>query len=155
MKILMVCIGNICRSPLAEGILRQKAMQAGLYWQIESAGTNNFNMGIPPHRFSRKVAELNGVDLDMKRSREFTGEDFEHFDKIYGMSIDVISEMKLIAGAKYDEAKVKLLLDELFPGQNKEVPDPWFGTEPDFHHVYKLIDAACNKIIQKYAAVWH
>ncbi|MEO5995564.1 MAG: low molecular weight protein-tyrosine-phosphatase [Chitinophagaceae bacterium] len=153
MKILMVCLGNICRSPLAEGILKQKALHAGLHWDIESAGTNRFNMGVPPHRFSRKVAELNGIDLDKKRSRWFTGEDFDRFDKIYGMSVDVISEMKEIAGAKYDDAKVKLLLDELFPGKNKDIPDPWFGAEPDFHNVFKMMDEACNKIIEKYAFI--
>ena len=149
----MVCLGNICRSPLAEGILKQKALFAGLFWHIESAGTNNFNMGIPPHRFSLKVAELNGINLDKKRSREFIEDDFDLFDKIYAMSPDVISEMKFIAGQKFNEAKVNLLMDELFPGKNKEVPDPWYGTEPDFHNVYKLIDAACTKIIEKYTAV--
>ena len=124
---------------------------AGLHWYIESAGTNNFNIGVPPHHFSKKVAHLNGIDINNKRSRGFRPDDFESFDKIYGMSEDVMSEMKFIAGNKFNEDKVCLLMDELYPGKNREVPDPWYGTEPDFHSVYKLIDAACDKIIEKYA----
>jgi protein-tyrosine phosphatase len=152
MKILMVCLGNICRSPLAEGILKQKALDAGLHWQIESAGTNNYNMGVPPHRLSRKVASLNGIDIENNRARRFKPEDFDLFDKIYGMSVDVIDDMKSIAGKNFKENKVSLLMDELFPRENVEVPDPWYGAEPDFHSVYKLIDAACGKIIERYAS---
>ena len=151
MKILMVCLGNICRSPLAEGILKQKAADAGLHWYIESAGTIAFNTGIAPHYFSKKVALLNGINIDNKRSREFVADDFNRFDKIYAMSADVINEIKTIAGRKFIEKKVSLMMDELFPGQNIEVPDPWYGTEPDFHNVYKLIDSACKKIIEKYS----
>ncbi len=148
----MVCLGNICRSPLAEGILKQKALDASLNWQIESAGTLNFNSGLPPHRFSQKVALINGIDINQKRSREFKSEDYLEFDKIYAMSLDVIADIKKIAGPAYDADKTALLLDELFPGENKEVPDPYSGTEPEFHDVYKMIAEACDRIVQKYAA---
>lgn len=148
----MVCLGNICRSPLAEGILKQKVLDASLNWQIESAGTINFNSGLPPHHFSQKVALINGININQKRSREFKPGDYLAFDKIYAMSSDVITEIKKIAGPAYNNNKTGLLLDELFPGKNKEVPDPYTGTEPDFHEVYKMIAEACDMIVQKYAA---
>jgi len=151
MKILMVCLGNICRSPLAEGILKHKAKQAGLNWTIDSAGTNNYHIGEPPHHLSQKVAKLNGVDICDQRARRFVKEDFDRYDKIYAMADDVLDDIKRIAREKYDPAKVDLFLNELYPGKNKCVPDPWYGPEPGYHEVYKLIDEACEIIISKYA----
>ncbi|HYE53765.1 MAG TPA: low molecular weight protein-tyrosine-phosphatase [Chitinophagaceae bacterium] len=153
MKILMVCLGNICRSPLAEGILRYKAQKAGLNWTVESAGTNGYHTGEPPHKLSQKVAKLNGIDICSQRARRFTGDHFRQYDKIYAMATDVIEEMKLIAKEKYDASKVDLLLNELYPGRNMDVPDPWYGPEPGYHDVYKMINEACEKIICKYADV--
>jgi protein-tyrosine phosphatase len=151
MKILMVCLGNICRSPLAEGILQEKAWKAGLKWSVESAGTNGYHIGEAPHRLSQKVAKLNGIDISKQRSRNFVPEDLNRFDKIYAMSADVIDDMRRIAGKNFDKAKVDLLLNELFPGQNVDVPDPWYGPEPGFHDVYKLINDACDAIVNKYS----
>ena len=151
MKILMVCLGNICRSPLAEGLLQDKAWKAGLKWNVESAGTNGYHIGEAPHPLSQKVARMNGIDISKQRSRSFVAEDFDRFDKIYAMSDDVIDEMRRIAKKSFDEKKVDLLLNELFPGQNVDVPDPWYGPEPGFHHAFKMIDDACNAIIKKYA----
>ena len=148
MKILMVCLGNICRSPLAEGILRNKAKRAGLDWIIDSAGTNRFHTGEPPHRLSQKVALLHGIDISQKRAREFTANDFEKYDRIYAMAEDVIGEMKRIARNKFDKNKVDLLMNELYPGKKRDVPDPWYGPEPGYHEVYRMLDAACDKIIQ-------
>src|SRR5215831_11229560 len=88
MKILMVCLGNICRSPMAEGNLQQKAWQAGLNWSVESAGTNGYHTGEPPHRLSQKVARHYGIDISLQRSRRFQPDDFHHFDKIYAMAGD-------------------------------------------------------------------
>ena len=90
MKILMVCLGNICRSPLAEGILRHKAKEAGLNWQVDSAGTNGYHVGEAPHHLSQKVAKLNGIDICEQRARRFVKEDFDRYDKIYAMADDVI-----------------------------------------------------------------
>lgn len=151
MKILMVCLGNICRSPIAEGVLQEKAWKAGLKWSIESAGTNGYHNGEAPHPLSQKVSRLNGVDISKQRSRRFTAEDFDRFDKIYAMSDDVIDDMKRIAKNKFDNTKVDLLLNELFPGQNIDVPDPWYGPEPGYHEVYKMINDACDAIVRKYA----
>lgn len=145
----MVCLGNICRSPLAEGILQDKAGKAGLKWSVESAGTNDYHIGEAPHPLSQKVAKLNGIDICKQRKRKFVAEDFNRFDKIYAMSADVIDEMRSIAKKNFDEKKVDLLLNELFPGQNVDVPDPWYGPEPGFHQAYKLIEEACEAIIKK------
>jgi protein-tyrosine phosphatase len=150
MKILMVCLGNICRSPLAEGILKHKAAKAGLDWTVESAGTNNYHTGEPPHHLSQKVAKLNGVDICQQKARRFTKDDFDRYDKIYAMADDVVYDMQRLAGKKFDPSKVDLLLNELYPGENRDVPDPWYGPEPGFHDVYKMIDEACERIINKY-----
>ena len=149
MKILMVCLGNICRSPLAEGILQHKAWQAGLKWSVESAGTNDYHIGEPPHPLSQKVARLNGIDISQQRKRIFTAEDFINYDKIYAMAGDVTDEMKRIAGKKFDASKVELFLNELYPGKNIDVPDPWSGPEHGYHQVYKIIDEACEAIVKK------
>ena len=151
MKILMVCLGNICRSPLAEGILRHKAQNAGLQWTIESAGTNGFHVGEAPHRLSQKVARLNGIDICSQKARQFTAADFNKYDIIYTMAAEVEEEMKWIAGKQFDPSKVKLIMNEVYPGKDIDVPDPWYGTEPGYHSVYKMLDEACNRIIDKYS----
>ena len=150
MKILMVCLGNICRSPMAEGILQKKIEQAGLSWQVDSAGTNGYHIGEAPHRLSQKVALQNGIDISRQLSRKFVKEDIDRFDKIYAMANDVVDEMKMIARNKFDAAKVDLLLNENYPGQNRDVPDPWSGPEADYHEVYELIEKACDALIKKY-----
>jgi protein-tyrosine phosphatase len=133
MKILMVCLGNICRSPLAEGILENKAKKLGLPWFVDSAGTNNnYHIGEAPH------------------PRAFVADDFDRFDKIYAMSADILAGMKNIARKKFNPDKTDLLLNEVYPGQNLDIPDPWYGEEPGYHEVYELIDKACEKIIEKY-----
>jgi protein-tyrosine phosphatase len=151
MKILMVCLGNICRSPLAEGILKHKVAQAGLSWTIESAGTNGYHIGEPPHKLSQKVAMMNGIDISCQQARKFSAADFTRFDKIYALAEDVIDEMKWIAKKEYNPAKVDLLMNELYPGKNLDVPDPWYGPEPGYHEVFSMIDAACDAIVRKYA----
>jgi protein-tyrosine phosphatase len=159
MKILMVCLGNICRSPLAEGILQDKAFKAGLTWSIESAGTNSYHIGEPPHPLSQKVAAMNGIDISKQRARRFSPGDLDVYDKIYALAGDVLEEMKRISGKKpacrqgrSQLAQVDLLMNELYPGKNMDVPDPWYGPEPGYHEVFKLIDKACDKILEKYSA---
>ena len=149
MKILMVCLGNICRSPIAEGILQHKAWQAGLNWTVDSAGTNGYHDGEPPHRLSQKVASQNGIDICKQRSRRFTTADLEHYDKIYALAEDVIYEMRRIAGKKYSSEKVDLLMNELYPGKNLDVPDPWSGPESGYHEVFRMMEDACDAIIAK------
>lgn len=151
LRILMVCLGNICRSPLAEGILREKARAAGLDWEIVSAGTNGYHTGEAPHRLSQKVARHNGLDISHQRARQFTAADFQRFDKIYALAGDVVDDIRRIAGRQFDPKKVDLLMNEVHPGKDEDVPDPWYGPEPGYHEVYAMIDAAADKIIEKYA----
>jgi protein-tyrosine phosphatase len=132
---------------LAEGILQHKIATAGLNWTVDSAGTNGYHNGEAPHHLSIKVARLNNIDICRQRSRQFVAADFDRYDKIYAMAADVLMDMKRIAKDKFDETKTALLLNELFPGQNKDVPDPWYGPESGYHDVYQLIDQACEKII--------
>ena len=153
MKILMVCLGNICRSPLAEGVLRTKISEAGLPWTVDSAGTNEYHIGEAPHPLSQKIARLNGIDISKQRKREFKASDIENYDKIYAMAGDVLEEIKYIAGNKFDPYKVELFLNELFPGENIDVPDPYYGGEQGYHDVYRLIRDGCDAIINKYSAV--
>ena len=147
----MVCLGNICRSPLAEGILQEKAFKAGLTWSIESAGTNHYCNGDAPHPLSQKVARQNGIDISKQRARKFRAEDIEAYDKIYALAEDVLDDIKRIAGKKFNSNKVDLLMNELYPGKNMEVPDPWYGPEPGYHEVFSLIDKVCDRIVEKYA----
>ena len=144
----MVCLGNICRSPLAEGILQFKAQEAGLTWTIDSAGTNGYHIGEAPHHLSQKVARLNGIDISHQRSRTFTPGDFRRFDIIYAMANDVIRDMRYISGKAYNPGKVDLLMNILYPGKHLDVPDPWYGGEEGYHEVFGMINTACDRIIK-------
>lgn len=150
MRILMVCLGNICRSPLAEGILQDKVNKAGLNWVVDSAGTNHYHTGDPPHPLSQKVALANGIDIANQRARRFTSEDLNQFDKIYALAGDVLNDIRRITGNKFDSSKVDLLMNEKYPGKNLDVPDPYYGGEPDFHEVYELLDEVLDQLILKY-----
>ena len=148
MRVLMVCLGNICRSPLAEGILQEKCRRMGLEWEIDSAGTNGYHDGERPHPLSQSVAQLNGIDISYQRSRKFQSEDMEQFDLIVPMANDVLRDIRYITGKKFDPAKVTLLLDFLFPKSGMDVPDPWSRSIGAYHEVYGLIDQACDKLIE-------
>lgn len=150
MRILMVCLGNICRSPLAEGILQHHAWKAGLKWSVESAGTGAYHIGEPPHKLSTKVAKLNGIDISKQRARKFIKEDFVNYDFIYVMDSQNYIDAKNIAGKLFDETKIELLLNELYPGENRSVPDPWYGEEDGYHEVFTMLDKACRIIVAKY-----
>lgn len=150
MKILMVCLGNICRSPLAEGILQHKANLAGLDWKVESAGTNGYHNGEAPHHICQKLSKANGIDISNQRSRQIQKSDFTSYDILYAMADDVMNDMKRIAGDKFDSEKHILFLEEMLPGQKMDVPDPWYGGEDGFIEVYELIEKNCDKIIENY-----
>lgn len=149
MKILMVCLGNICRSPLAEGILAEKVLKAGLDWAIDSAGTYGGHAGEKPDRRSIKVGLANQIDIRKQRSRQFRPYDLEEFDIIYAM--DAANQRDILKHAQNEEerAKVIMIMNELEPGENINVPDPYYG-EFGFENVYKMLDSACEAIIEKY-----
>ena len=144
----MVCLGNICRSPLAEGILQARAIAAGLDWQVDSAGTANYHVGETPHKLSIKVAKEHGIDISKKRVRQLNKLDFTLFDKIYVMDKENYNGAKRIAGDSWDVSKIDYLLNEVYPGENREVPDPWYGGYENFKEVYALLYEACGRIIE-------
>ncbi|WP_298411417.1 low molecular weight protein-tyrosine-phosphatase [Hydrotalea sp.] len=150
MKVLMVCLGNICRSPLSEGILKHKAQLDGLNWEVNSAGTGNYHIGEPPHLLSQKVALAHGIDISQHKAQQFTAQDMLIYNLIYVMDADNYKAVEQISKKMFNPAKTKLIMNELFPDTNTEVPDPWFGTEKDFIKVYQMLDAATDSIIQKY-----
>ncbi|HTN17670.1 MAG TPA: low molecular weight protein-tyrosine-phosphatase [Chitinophagaceae bacterium] len=150
MKILMVCLGNICRSPIAEGVLQKKACDAGLDWQIDSAGTNRYHTGEAPHHFSQKVCLQHGIDISGQCARTFTAKDFQQYDIIYALAMDVYGEIEKVSDSKTQMHKVKLFLSELEEGNTESVPDPWYGDESGYLPVYQLIERTCTAIISKY-----
>ena len=146
-KILMVCLGNICRSPLAEGILSSKLPKDKFI--IDSAGTGDYHIGKQPDVRSIAVAKKNGIDITKQKARQFSEKDFENFDYIFAMDnsnqIDILELAKTIE----EKAKVNLILNELFPEENVDVPDPYFGVENGFDNVYQLLDEVCDIIADK------
>ena len=152
MKVLMVCLGNICRSPIAEGVLQHLCKERGLNWTIDSAGTNGCHNGEHPHHGSQLVSKLNGIDISKQRSRQLVPEDFNRFDLIIPMAVDVMRDMQYIAGKKYDAGKVKLLLNYAFPNADLDVPDPWGRSTAAFHEVFDLINHACLELVNMHAS---
>lgn len=146
-RVLMVCLGNICRSPLAEGILRHKA--PANKFVVDSAGTSNYHIGEAPDPRSIQIAQHYGIDIRSQRGRQFRVEDFEEFDLIYAM--DQSNYQNIIAMAPNPEAKnkVRMILNEIYPGENIDVPDPYYGGEQGFDNVFKMLDQACDRILEK------
>ena len=133
----MVCLGNICRSPLAEGILKSKLPQDR--FSVESAGTAGYHIGRAPDSRSIEVAAENGIDISSQKARKFSPDDFDRFDKIFDMDRSNLHNVKQMALTPEDQNKVTLLLE------NDEVPDPYYGNEDGFKKVFDLIDQACEQ----------
>jgi protein-tyrosine phosphatase len=148
MRILMVCLGNICRSPLAEGIMSYHAKAAGLNWEVDSAGTGGWHIGAEPHPLSQKVAGLNGIDISKQKSRVFTEEDMHSFDRIFVMDKTNYNAVKTLSGPSWNPDKVDLLLNLSEPGKNKEVPDPWTEDEEKYHDDFSMINQACKTFVE-------
>ncbi len=149
MHILMVCLGNICRSPLAEGIMREKALEAGLDIIVDSAGTAAYHVGEPPDKRSEEVARKHGIDISGQRARQFEVRDFLQFDKIYVMDRQNYENVISLASDKMQAQKVSFMLNELYPGENRPVPDPYYGGKDGFDRVYEMLEASCSKVIEK------
>ena len=147
MKILMVCLGNICRSPLAEGILLQKIKERNLPWKVDSAGTSGWHQGELPDRRSIAVAKAHGIDITYQRSRQFTVADIEEFDLILAMDSSNYSNILSLTTTEQQKSKVKLILNYLYPNENRGVPDPYY--EGGFEQVYQMLAAACDIMIEK------
>jgi len=150
MKILMVCLGNICRSPMADGLLRHKVQRDGISATVDSAGTANYHVGGPPDERMTETAINNGIDLSSLRARQFRVSDFDSFDLIYVMDQSNYSNVTRLARNEKDINKVKLILLELGESERiSEVPDPYYGGQGGFDHVFDLLDRATDVIIEK------
>ncbi len=149
MKILMVCLGNICRSPLAEGIMRYKIKQNNLPVIVDSAGTISFHVGNSPDKRSILVAKNHGINISDLVARQFTVNDFDDYDKIFVMDSSNYSDVVSLARSKTDKEKVDLILNTTHPGKNKAVPDPYWGGEDGFEEIFRTLDDACDAIIKK------
>ncbi len=152
MKVLMVCLGNICRSPLAEGIFREKAKEHGLKVKVDSAGTSAYHEGERPDRRSQQVGRKHGIDISQQRSRRFTKEDFAAFDRIYVMDIHNYEDVIALASTPEEEQKVDLILNIIHPGENRTVPDPYYDGQDGFEHVYKMLEDSCEIIVKEMLA---
>ena len=146
MKILMVCLGNICRSPLAEGIMQAKVPVDVI---VDSAGTSGFHEGELPDARSIAVAHKYGIDITNQRSRKFAVNDFEEFDLIYAMDASNYNNIIGLAPNKKAEEKVKMIMNEVDANANQSVPDPYYGGELGFENVYRMLDEACENIASK------
>lgn len=145
-KILMVCLGNICRSPLAEGLLQSKLPKRFI---VDSAGTGNWHVGSPPDNRSIEIAKVNNLDISSQRGRQFSKSDFDTYDYIYAMDNQNYQDILALAPSESARSKVKLILNELFPTENMDVPDPYFGMHNGFEQVYEMLDNTCDVIAQK------
>lgn len=146
MKILMVCLGNICRSPLAEGLLQEKIKSRGLAWEVDSAGTGSWHLGEPPDPRSIQTAEKNGIHIGEQRARQLTQGDLDRFDLILAMDQSNYRDIQALAkGPQRD--KVHMILNFVFPGENRSVPDPYWN-DHGFDQVYQMLDKATDGLIE-------
>lgn len=143
----MVCLGNICRSPLADGLLRNKVKSLDLNVIVDSAGTSNYHAGEAPDPRMRATAKKKGISIDELRARQFIKNDFSEFDLIFVMDKSNYSNVIALAETEDEKSKVHLILNESHPNKDLEVPDPYFGGEQGFLEVCNLLDEATDAII--------
>jgi len=143
----MVCLGNICRSPLAEGILKSKIFSFKTF--VDSAGTGAYHVGEKPDKRSISIAKTYGIDISSQKARKFIVADFDLFDLIYVMDNSNYYNVISLARNENDKAKVKLILNEVFPNEDLDIPDPYYGGDFGFKNVYKMLDEACDVIAKK------
>lgn len=146
MKILMVCLGNICRSPLAEGILKQEVKQAGLDWTVDSAGTGGYHTGELPDPRSIAVAKQHGLDITDQRARKFVAADLDRYDLVLAMDAQNYQDILKLATTEAQRDRVKLILNYSTPGHNRGVPDPYWDDD-GFEGVYQMLKTACERVV--------
>lgn len=145
----MVCLGNICRSPLAEGIMKQKIQTHNLDWEVDSAGTGYWHIGQKPDERSIAVAKKNGLDITDQRARQLKTTDLQEYDLIFAMDSSNYRNIKTFANSPEEERKIDLIMNVVKPGYNENVPDPYYGND-GFEGVYQMLEIACEKVIEKY-----
>ena len=141
----MVCLGNICRSPLAEGILAHKTQDLDV--TVESAGTAGYHIGKLPDERSIEIAKKHEIDISNQKARQFNRADFDEFDIIYAMDTNNFAHLTSLAENQNERDKIRMILNEINPESFDSVPDPYYGGDNGFHKVYNMLDKACNKII--------
>jgi protein-tyrosine phosphatase len=149
-KIVMVCLGNICRSPLAEGILASKLPKKKFI--VDSAGTGDWHVGHAPDKRSIAVAKKHKISIENQKGRQFSASDFDNFDYIYVMDSSNYANVIALAKSQEQKNKVKMILNELFPNENVDVPDPYYGLPNGFDTVYQMLDEVCDVISKKLIA---
>jgi len=149
LRILMVCLGNICRSPMADGLLRRKVKEHDLNVLVDSAGTANYHIGSPPDHRMVEIATSRGTDIQDLRARQFSKIDFQDFDLIYVMDESNLTNVYRLASSEDERQKVRLILEDLYPKASMKVPDPYYGSMKDFMDVHDLLDEVTDVIIEK------
>lgn len=149
MKALMICLGNICRSPMAEGVVRHLAKEKGIDIQLDSCGTNGFHDGESADRRAILNLKDKGIDISDIRSRKFRTDDFAKFDILFTMDLSNRDTILSLAKTENDRKKVKLFLNEAYPAKDLPVPDPYFGGDEGFESVYQLINKAASAFLNK------
>lgn len=140
----MVCLGNICRSPLAEGILKSKTQHLKII--IDSAGTAGYHVGKKPDARSIYIANKNNINIKEQKARQFNRSDFDNFDIIYAMDKNNYSHLIALAENEDERLKIRLILNEIIPGKYNSIPDPYYDNENGFKNVYNMLEKACEKI---------
>jgi protein-tyrosine phosphatase len=149
MRVLMVCLGNICRSPLAEGIMREKFRQKNMEGSVDSAGMINYHEGEQPDSRSIAIARKFGIDITSQRARSFNQTDIENFDLIFAMDTNNMESLHEHTRNKEEENKIQLILEYAGVGERRSVPDPYYGNLKDFENVFLMLDNACEIIANK------
>ena len=144
----MVCLGNICRSPMAEGILSKKLESTELIVTVDSAATSDYHIDQQPDERAIANCKTHGIDISHLRGRQFSVEDFDAFDRIFVMDSSNYENVVALARDEEDTKKVQMILNLSQPNTNMSVPDPYFGAEDGFENVYQLLDAACDVLIE-------
>lgn len=150
MKLLMVCLGNICRSPMAEGVMRSKIQARGLNILVDSAGTSNYHTGEHPDARATACARKHNVDISTLKARQFMVRDFDQFDRILVMDASNYHDVLALARHEADKKKVELIMNTMYPDSNLSVPDPYFGGEEGFEKVFMMLDNVCDLLASSY-----
>ncbi len=148
MKILMVCLGNICRSPLAEGIMKSKIQQKGLDWEVDSAGTGHWHIGQLPDKRSIAIAKKYHIDITDQRGKQLRSKDLDTFDRILAMDAANYRDILRLATTDEQREKVEMIMNLLNTGTNQDVPDPYYD-DNGFEEVFRMLDAACDAFVEK------
>jgi protein-tyrosine phosphatase len=152
MKILMVCLGNICRSPMAEGIMRHKIASGGLDWEVSSCGTGSWHVGEPPHPDGQRAMKRKGLDISHQRAKQFHGHFLEAYDLIFAMDSSNYNDIMKHAQSEAERQKVAMIMNMSRPGKNESIPDPYYN-DALYDQVFDMLNEACDAIIEQYTHI--